>query len=810
MNKFPIIKAALFFIIGIIAQKLFPNKFWVLFIIALFLALLSLIIHLLYKEKAKTFLALSLNLSFALIGALIYSNYVEGLKQYPFEILKYNNCNVFGTVKSVELIKEGRVIFNADIDSVVILSKSRKIRREFIVRIYEENNAALRKLYEKLKIGNKFSLEGSIQRARDKRNPGEFDYNNYLNSNNISGLVTAYNAGNISFIEAGGSFSDKINNLFYQWRKGIDNEIQRLHSKKVSALLRGLLLGDYKKIDEESIENWINAGVIHVLAVSGQHVALILLIFFFLFKRFNPYLKYAFAAVGLILFLFLTGNQPSVARAVIMGLFFISAVLLNRDRNVYNILALSALAILVFNPNELFNPGFQLSYSAVLSIVYLYPILKDRLNAYIIKPAILKKIILFGLVSFSAQIGTLPFTLAYFHKLSIAALIVNLFVIPLTAGIIYAGIVTLIISSFWGWGGVIFAAANSFLCSVTNFIVEYFGGASGSFFKINQFSFYDAFIYYSGLFVIIYIFNNYKKISAKLTALACIAVVMPLFMSLDNYAISIPGNLTVIAVDVGQGDATLIKFPDGKTGLIDAGNSFKNFSNGDKVILPLMDRMNIDSIDYAFITHLDADHYYGIFKLIEKGKIRSVFKPYPDSLNIKDMEFEKYLRLNNCEVNYFSYKIESIGGCRLYFLNHPKLNEGIKLSSNSKSMILKLVYGNNSFFFTGDADKAIEEKLVSASGKFLKSDVLKAGHHGGKSSSAESFVNCVKPEYVLISSGIENRFGHPSAEALLKFNKAGANILRTDKNGAVIINSDGNNISIMDWKKKESRFIFDL
>lgn len=809
MSNFPIIKITLLFIIGISVQKFSPLKPDGLFLIIIPVFLISVVLQFIFKKKQAA--SLFVMLSFLLAGSLVYSIYLAGLRPYPFEKLKYNNCKIYGAVKSIELIKDGRIVFNADIDSVIILSKLYKMRHELIARLYDDNPAALNKVYDELQIGAKFQLNGSIQQARDKRNPGEFDYNNYLYYNNISGLVSAYSADNITLQENGNrSLYKDASNYFHQMRKGIDTEIQKLHSKKASALLRGLLLGDYKKIDEESLENYMNAGVVHVLAVSGQHVALILMIFFFMFNRFNPYLKYIFAVIGLILFLFITGSQISVARAVIMGLFFIAATLLNRDKNMYNVLALSSLVILLFDPNELFNAGFQLSYSAVLSIIYLYPILKDWIEPYLQKHKIFKKIILFGMVSIAAQIGTLPFTLAYFHKLSIAAIFANLFVIPLSGGIIYAGIITLIISLFWSWGAAVFASSNSVLCWFTSFVVNLFGGTGYSFFLVNQFSFYDAFIYYTGLIVIIYIVKKFQKTSAKMFSVIFTIVTVFLFMALDNYTTAGKNKLTLVAVDVGQGDATLIQFPDGKTGLIDAGNAFKNFSNGDKVILPLMNRMDIGYIDYAFITHLDADHYYGIFKLIEKGKIRAVYKPVPDSSNKADLDFEKYLKRNNCEVNYFDDKLVSIGSCRLYFLNHPSLSERVKAGTNSKSMILKMIYGNNSFLFTGDADKEVEEKLVNAAGNFLKTDMLKAGHHGSRNSSADSFIEAVKPQFVLISAGIENRFHHPSPEVLKKFDTIKAKVMRTDKNGAVLVNSDGNKISIIDWKKKETRFIFDL
>ncbi len=811
MNRFPLIKLVLFFIIGIIVQKLFPQEFWVLFFIALSDLIILVILYPISWRKAKPLTDLLLIFIFILTGALVYSNYFSRLKAYPFEKLKYNGCEIYGRVKSVELIKEGRLLLNAEIDSSLIESKMHKMNHEFIVRIYEENYDLLRRAYDKLNIGSKFHLKGTIQKARDKKNPGEFDYSAYLFQNNISGIISVYKS--TDFLILTGQTEEiygRILNAFHHLRKGIDDEIQKYHKKRTSALLRGLLLGDYKKIDEESLENFVNAGVIHVLAVSGQHVALIILIFVFMFNRFNVYLKYLFAVIGLIAFVFITGTQVSVVRAVIMGLIFISAGLLNRDKNVYNILALSAFLILICNPNELFSPGFQLSYSAVLSIVYLYPIFKEWINSFSIKSHIIKKIILFGSISLAAQIGTLPFTLAYFHKLSIAAIFANLIVIPVSGFIIYLGIMTLAAGLISGWVGFIFASANSALSDFTAAIVSLLGKSESAFLPINQFSIYDALLYYITLAFLIYVLKKYKNLNAKCITISLTLSTMFLLMTLDNTALTKRNNLTIIGVDVGQGDATLIKFPDGKSGLIDAGNSFNNFSIGEKVILPLMNKLDIQYIDYAFITHLDADHYYGIYKLVEKGKLRVVYKPQLDSLNKDDLEFETFLSRHKCTVKHFSKETAEMGNCRLYFLNHPVLSEGLKPSSNNKSMLLKIVFGNNSFLFTGDAGQEIENRLESFTNGFIKSDVLKAGHHGSKNSSSGRFITAVKPELVFISSGIENRFHHPSPEVLKEFSVIGAKVHRTENDGAVFLTSDGNNISVSDWKKKESRIIFDL
>ena len=215
-----------------------------------------------------------------------------------------------------------------------------------------------------------------------------------------------------------------------------------------------------------------------------------------------------------------------------------------------------------------------------------------------------------------------------------------------------------------------------------------------------------------------------------------------LFLStLDNYSLLKKGKLTVFAIDVGQGDALLVKFPKGTTALIDAGNATPSFDNGEKVILPLLEYLGINKIDYGFISHIDADHYAGFVSLVNAGVIKKIFKPLIDSSLAKDLRLEKYLREKNIPIEYYKKEILKIDGVRIYILNTENIIENKGLSTNNKSGVLKIVYGNTSFLFTGDMEKKIEKVYDSEYKSFLDVDVLKVAHHGSKTSSSSDFLN---------------------------------------------------------------------
>jgi competence protein ComEC len=186
-------------------------------------------------------------------------------------------------------------------------------------------------------------------------------------------------------------------------------------------------------------------------------------------------MRYAATIAGLFIFVAITGAPASVFRASIMAAILLISQMSNRSYNNFNTLALAAFILLIINPNELLNPGFQLSFSAVFSILYFYPIFSNYINKIEKMPSVLRKLLLFFAVSFSAQLGTLPFTLTYFHKLSVIALLANLLVIPLIGIIVSTAISSLSLSLISIWIGEAIAVTNEAAISLLYAIVKFSG-----------------------------------------------------------------------------------------------------------------------------------------------------------------------------------------------------------------------------------------------------------------------------------------------------------------------------------------------
>lgn len=796
MKDYPLIKFSIVFVIGILLAPIIELSELSLLLIVIGLSVLILFSIIFFKQNFSVIKNI-----FAYFLILFASVYLTQIRTEEFNspLLKYykeKNVKVYGEVESIELIREYEVLFTLRTDSIFITDKT-YFGSDKILCKFRGDSSKRELFYNDVMPGNYIYAEGTFLKGRERRNPGEFDYNKYLNSKSIPGILVCNEDDSISIINDQKSL---IPSLIFDARKNIDERIHELFEPETAGLLRGLLLADRSEIDFELKTQFINSGVIHVLAVSGLHVGYILLIFFFLFGRFNVYIRTILIASGLLCFMFITGVPPSVFRATVMAIIILIAFLSNRSTNLINSISLAAIIILLISPGEIYNPGFQLSFSAVLSIAIIYPLIEQQINQLRISNKFIRGIILFIGVSISAQIGTMPFTLAYFGKLSVVAIFANLVVIPLIGIVIALAFTTLFVSLITTVLASYFAVINDLIVSLLFSIVKFTGSFQYSFIWIPDYSIYDSIIFYILIAILLHAIKDSIRFRSKIILTTLIVVNLILLSGLDDKSLLPDNQLSLMVVDVGQGDAILIKFPNNQTALIDAGDLNPFFDNGERVVIPLLRYLVINKVDYGFISHLDADHYGGFLSLLYYGMIGEIFKPPPDGSD-KDKRLEKFLTQLNVNVNYYTREIYELGGARLYILNDEKDDFYNSLSSNDKSGMMKLVYGDISILFTGDVEKKAEQYYVNKYKHFLNSDVLKVAHHGSKTSTIESFIDEVKPELSIISVGIKNKFNHPSEEVIERIIQHGSDLHRTDESGALLYHSNGREFKQINWRE---------
>lgn len=247
--------------------------------------------------------------------------------------------------------------------------------------------------------------------------------------------------------------------------------------------------------------------------------------------------------------------------------------------------------------------------------------------------------------------------------------------------------------------------------------------------------------------------------------------------------------LTVAFLDVGQGDAIFVEAPNGNQILIDGGPNKSVLRELSKQ-MPFYDRM----IDAVILTHPHLDHYAGLNEVIKKYKISLEIDPGTKNKGAGFAEFENLIKDKSIKRLYAKRGIKINLDKDLYLdILLPVLNDE-NLSEHDGMLVSRLVYKNNSFLLTGDTEDNLENYLLAFGADNLKSDVLKVGHHGSKTSTSESFLGWVNPDLAVISAGKGNKYGHPHKEVTDRLAKFEIPTLRTDEKGTVVLKSDGEKI----------------
>jgi competence protein ComEC len=796
MRDHPVIKLTLIFVIGIISTKFIFINIYILLSLLL-LSILLIIAAKSLKENKVLFHLVAFILAIFIFSIGNHYSYINQRSISPQikDIDKVKDVTVTGIINKIDLIRKNELILYVSTDS--IFAEKLFISDEVLLLCKIQLDAnSLYNLYANLEPGNRVNLKGFYYKGRERRNPGEFDYNAYLNSNSIAGILKISDSKSVQITS---TEQDILKNTLHQIRKAIDEQLKKYHDLETFSLLRGLLLADRGEISYETKTHFVDAGVIHVLAVSGLNVGFIVLIFLLIFGRMNLFFRSGITIAGLIFYLVLTGATPSVFRATVMAVVLIVAFLSNRSTHLINSIAIAALVILIIDPNELYDAGFQLSFAAVISMMLIYPFIETIINRLSVKNKIIKYFLVAIGLSLSAQIGTLPFTFYYFSKFSTVSLFANLIVIPAIGVITGIGIVTLIFSPLIPPISIYFGAANNILTGWLFDIINFAGSLKFSYINIYDYSLVDSILFYVISFITIILYMKLKHKVLKIITVVLFIINIFVYSKIDDRNLLPDNYLSIMMIDVGQGDSFLIKFPNGKTALVDAGNTTSTFDNGERVIVPLLNYLGVNKIDYGIISHIDTDHYGGFVELVLQGMIGEVFKPEIDTSLSKDKRFEEFTRKRGIPIRYFKEEKMAIGNAAIYFLYDEKIKNISGESTNNRSGLFKIVYGETNFLFTGDVEKDVEKFYSDKYRYFLDSDVLKVGHHGSKTSSSNEFVKYVSPEFSLISAGFKNKFGHPVEDVIQRLEAEGSTIYRTDLNKAVILRSDGQDIKLINW-----------
>jgi len=285
-----------------------------------------------------------------------------------------------------------------------------------------------------------------------------------------------------------------------------------------------------------------------------------------------------------------------------------------------------------------------------------------------------------------------------------------------------------------------------------------------------------------------------KSLRKPSSVVSLFLIILTVVVSIvSNYGLSgeyeiLEDRLNIFCIDVGQGDCTYIVFPDGKNMLIDAGEK-------DSEVYYLLENYKIEKIDYLVITHPHSDHAGGMEDIIEKFWVEKIIMPDASSPatffdNLLDTIDKRNIPVVQAKEGVVIHKEEDLTA-EIISPDEDGYND-----LNNMSAVIKITYGENEFLFMGDAEIEAEENISAD----VNADFIRIGHHGSNTSSSESFLIRVKPQYAVISVGEFNSYGHPHDEVIKRYEDLGTEIYRTDQMGTISVVSDGKNITIKPQK----------
>ena len=652
-------------------------------------------------------------------------------------------------------------------------------------------------------FGDEVVIEGELSKTTGLNNPGVFDYSRYLRLKDIYCSLKVGSESKVKVLKPHSIFS--VSGAAYSFRHWIARSIDGRFDKLHGGFLKSIITGDRAQLGEKIKDDFIKTGTVHVIAISGLNIAFIaaILLWFLGILRIPKKAATLLTLLFLVFYSLATGSNPPIMRAVLMFAALTVGYLIGRDSDMPNTLSAAAFLMLLSNPKELFDPSFQLSFASVGSIIIFMPLLTDRLKLNRIKKKSFlnnARIFLLGgaAVSAAAWIGSSPLTAMYFNMVSPISFIANLLIVPALSILTGLAFAFLVLNPLCGYVG----GAISLIIRISEDAIFWVNNAMAqapfAYFRVKAPDIYLCALYYVTVSLL---FLPRKRYFIFALLLLCNITVWE--TALHNNK-----NLEITFLDVGQGDSAFIRTPSGANILIDgsSGGVEDKFDIGRSVIAPYLWNRGVFKIDAVIVTHFHEDHLGGILYLINNFKIGCVIDS--GTSVSESFIYDKYMSaLSDKKIKHFVVRrgdlIGPFGEVSLYVLN-PEKAAGL-LDSNDNSIVLKLNYRTFGAIFCGDIKEAAIDKLMSY-GEFLKSDIVKVPHHGGKLGAAgniKSFFDQVAAKAAVISVGRRNRYGAPSAETVNTILSSGAVVYETKDDGALLIKDDNNGrFKIMEFGHK--------
>ena len=675
------------------------------------------------------------------------------------------------------------------------------------------------------RLGSFIQLTGSYHHPEEARNPGNFCQASFYRYLQYDGLF---------FTKDIMKYQENPHLSLKEWLTSIrmswSDSFREILGEQDGGLLSALLLGERHLIDQDTRLLYQKSGIGHILAISGLHLTFIGLVFYHALRwmRLKIPIAGVVSCILLLFYVLMVGWSPSTIRALVMYVLKMGAILTGRRYDTTTALGLSSICVILWRPLVIFHVGFQFSFVAILGLMIMYPIgmqlvdqsiktfeafflsIQERCSRYspLITVFRIQQVYRFLCLTFCANLSItlaiLPIQLYHFYEFPAYSIFINVLILPLLSVILCIGL-----------GGSIVLLIHSqlatLLLTLNQVIFRYYDGLSRFFLTLpgsriitGQPRIWQMYLYYILLFTGVCVWKKTRERKAKSPKLAlvcvCFALIL-LFLPIQQFS----PQLIVTMIDVGQGDGIHIRTPSNTHVLIDGG-SLDQKQVGLYRLEPYLLSQAVSELEYVILSHDDEDHSSGVMELLHNQqygvKIKNLILPplvfwkdgfhaihelaIQNGISVFIMKQDDILQIGEVTLTCYAPKEE------FYYA-----------SSNDSSLIIGLRYHQFGMLLTGDIEAEAERVLIRDT-TIDSYQILKVAHHGSKTSTSELFAQHMKPSIAMISSGVENRFGHPHQEVLERLERIGVKLYQTNQLGAIRLYLDEELVRIEAYLNSES------
>jgi competence protein ComEC len=771
-------------------------------------------------------------------------------------------------------------------------------RVEFFAPITDERAAVE---YDSLELrrGARVRVMLALMRAERFRNPGVISSDEFLARRDLDARATIKSPLLIERLDDATVFLPLA--LLDAWRARLVSLSNKTFSPETSGVLNAAVFGNRLGLSRDTAERFREGGTFHVLVISGLHISFIGALAWAFARRLTRRRAWQWAASVAFVwgYAVAVGAEASVVRASLMFTLATLAPALGRRSSPVNALGGAALALLIPRTSNLFDPSFQLTFLSVAAIVGLaLPLLSALKDVGEWRPtratpyppacpcrfrtlaeslywrerrwrgelersthdyrlfktpwaARLERLRVQGLlrhaftaviVSLVVQLTLTPLLVLYFHRLSLASPLLNIFVGALMVVLAASALAALALAQVSATLAAPLARVAETAAALMSHGVDPFARAHVASLRLPEYTGIPSAVYalyFVPLVLLAAALLRWRPLAspprrakddesdAFMHAAFSHALLKPASLKLASLALGLmlfvivahplsaglpDGRLRVDFLDVGQGDSALVTMPDGSTLLVDGGGrpdlhrrggededaeEFEPDARGigEAVVSEYLRHRGLARVDYVLATHADADHIDGLNAVLRAFKVEGALVARAPSGDAEFLRFADTARASGVPVYLVGRGDRLRFGAVTLEVLWPPVAEGDAdaPSANNDSIVLRLRFGRRTLLLTGDAEGAAEASLVSA-GDDLACDVLKVGHHGSRTSSTQAFVNATRPALAVVSVGRDSPYGHPSGEVLARWRDAGALVLTTGERGTITVTTDGEDL----------------